>query len=467
MMMTFGANRCLTIKPTKEMKKNLFMVAAVALMAMVSCNKEDINNGGVDVTPEPTVTVEFEAGFAVETKTALDAEGTKTVWTAEDRISINGQEFKVSEIKEDGKAIFVNVADLPADFAAPFTAIYPYGSDGKVPAEQTAVAGNFDPNAVIETATSETHSLSFSNVTSLLKFQVAAACDAVTLTSDDDLATDSKEVTISGDFVAGSTYYVAVLPGEKANFAVSVDGYVVKSASSVNIATSSIVNMKTLPEPKTIVYMKPSSVWTGMNGRYAAYCWIDDNHTEWYDMADSDNDGIYEAEISVTYKNVIFCSMNASTSENNWDNMEEQTADLKVPSDNNNCYLIFENKWMTVAEAKAFTEPEVVVKKYLYLKPNSNWKADNARFAAYFFGNGERWISMTDSDNDGIYEVELPSDKSFPSVIFCRMNPSTSANNWDNRWNQTADLTIPKDGKNLYTVKDGTWDKGGGTWSTK
>ena len=127
------------------MKKNLFMVAAVALMAMVSCNKEEINNGGVETTPEPTVIVEFEAGFEVETKTALNAEGTKTVWTLEDRISINGQEFKVSEIKEDGKAIFVNVADLPADFGAPFTAIYPYGSDGKVPAEQTAVAGNFDP----------------------------------------------------------------------------------------------------------------------------------------------------------------------------------------------------------------------------------------------------------------------------------------------------------------------------------
>ena len=108
------------------MKKNLFMVAAVALMAMVSCNKEEVNNGGVEVTPEPTVIVEFEAGFDIETKTALDAEGTKTVWTLEDRISINGQEFKVSEIKEDGKAIFVNVADLPAAFGAPFTAIYPY-----------------------------------------------------------------------------------------------------------------------------------------------------------------------------------------------------------------------------------------------------------------------------------------------------------------------------------------------------
>ena len=44
------------------------------------------------------------------------------------------------------------------------------------------------------------------------------------------------------------------------------------------------------------------------------------------------------------------------------------------------------------------------------------------------------------------------------------MNPSASGNNWNNKWNQTADLVY--DGvNNHYTVKAGTWDKGGGTWS--
>ncbi len=230
------------------MKKNLFMVAAVALMALVSCNKEEIDNNVVEQPQEePTVIVEFEAGFDVETKTALDADGKKTVWKSDDRISINGQEFTVSEIKEDGKAIFVNVSKLPEDFAAPFTAIYPYGSDGSVPANQDAVAGNFDPKAVIEKATSDNYSLSFKNETSLLKFQVEAACDAVTLSSDDDLATGSKTVTINGDFKTGETYYVAVLPGTKNNFVVRIDGYLSKNAASVTINRSTIANMKTLP----------------------------------------------------------------------------------------------------------------------------------------------------------------------------------------------------------------------------
>jgi len=113
-------------------------------------------------------------------------------------------------------------------------------------------------------------------------------------------------------------------------------------------------------------------------------------------------------------------------------------------------------------------EPEVTA-NMLYLKPNSNWKVDNARFAAYFFVNGDKWVSMTDSDSDGIYEVNIPEGYDYGSgnVIFCRMNPNTTANNWNNKWNQTADLAIPKDGTNLCTVKDGTWDNGGGTWSVK
>ena len=40
----------------------------------------------------------------------------------------------------------------------------------------------------------------------------------------------------------------------------------------------------------------------------------------------------------------------------------------------------------------------------LYLKPNGEWLADNARFAAYFFnGSGDTWVSMTDGDGDGYY----------------------------------------------------------------
>ena len=113
-------------------------------------------------------------------------------------------------------------------------------------------------------------------------------------------------------------------------------------------------------------------------------------------------------------------------------------------------------------------EPEVT-EKVVYLKPNSNWTQANARFAAYFFGGtpNEVWVSMT-AVGDGTYQVNLPEGYDYGcNIIFCRMNPGTTANNWTNKWNQTSDLTTPTDGKNLYTVKAGTWDKGGGSWSVK
>ena len=112
-------------------------------------------------------------------------------------------------------------------------------------------------------------------------------------------------------------------------------------------------------------------------------------------------------------------------------------------------------------------EPEVT-EKVVYLKPNSNWTQSNARFAAYFWtNNGNVWVSMT-AVGDGTYVVHLPEGYDYGcNVIFCRMNPSTTANNWNNKWNQTSDLKTPTDGKNLYTVANGTWDKGGGTWSVK
>ena len=102
----------------------------------------------------------------------------------------------------------------------------------------------------------------------------------------------------------------------------------------------------------------------------------------------------------------------------------------------------------------------------LYLVPNSNWMQDNARFAVYSWNSSgtNAWTDMTDPDGDGVYEAAAPDGHG--NVIFCRMNPNAPANDWGNKWNQTTDLTVPTDGTNCYTVAEGTWDNGGGTWST-
>ena len=87
----------------------------------------------------------------------------------------------------------------------------------------------------------------------------------------------------------------------------------------------------------------------------------------------------------------------------------------------------------------------------LYLKPNSNWLQSGARFAVYTWDGGEQWFDMVDSNGDGVYEVELPATIS--NIIFCRMSPSATANNWNNKWNQSADLKVQTDGNNCYAVQ--------------
>ena len=99
----------------------------------------------------------------------------------------------------------------------------------------------------------------------------------------------------------------------------------------------------------------------------------------------------------------------------------------------------------------------------LFFKPSDNWKEASARFAAYFFNDSSNtWLDLTDADGDGYYECALPSG--YTSVIFCRMNPSTTENNWDNKWTQSGDLTLPTDGSNCFTADSG-WDCTG-SWST-
>ena len=103
--------------------------------------------------------------------------------------------------------------------------------------------------------------------------------------------------------------------------------------------------------------------------------------------------------------------------------------------------------------------------KTLYLKPNDNWKSAQAWFAVYLFDNDTKekeWVKMEKVD-DTVYKAEVPSK--YPNVIFCRMNSANSESlSWDNTWNQTNDLNFDAT-NNCYTVTEGAWSKGDGTWS--
>lgn len=95
--------------------------------------------------------------------------------------------------------------------------------------------------------------------------------------------------------------------------------------------------------------------------------------------------------------------------------------------------------------------------KTIYLQPNTgdNSWSNNARYAVYAFDeSANEWYDMSAvADHEGIFQATVSDN--YPSVIFCRMNPDQAENNWNNRWNQTEDLTVPAD-KDLYIIAAST-----------
>lgn len=102
--------------------------------------------------------------------------------------------------------------------------------------------------------------------------------------------------------------------------------------------------------------------------------------------------------------------------------------------------------------------------RYITLEPNNDWKSDGARFAVFLCNGstGDRWYSMEDKDGDGIFEVKINVGENHKTIIFCRMNGGNTTNNWNNKWNQTGDLSYPTSN---FHFKITSW--GGGTWSNR
>lgn len=100
----------------------------------------------------------------------------------------------------------------------------------------------------------------------------------------------------------------------------------------------------------------------------------------------------------------------------------------------------------------------------VYFITTTQWSDGSPRYAAYFFldSKNAKWVDMEKDSSSGYYFCKKPSG-SYPSVIFCRMNPKTTENSWDNKWDQTSDLTIPTD-KDTYKYAEGQWSEGTGEW---
>ena len=425
-------NRCLTIKTKKEMKKNLFMVAAVALMALVSCNKEEINNG----VQEPASDIVFVAEFEQEadTKIALGekVDGVrKTTWVAGDMIKINGTEFSA---KEAGEVTEFTTATSFTE-ATTYRAVYPASSYISTAAVDIPAAQNGTfASASIAVAESSTTSLKFNNLVTILKFRVPVNCSKVTFESTASIAgritvkyTDgvmtpdysgvtqpSKTINVTGTFVPDTDYYVAVKPGTH-TFTVKIDDEVSKaSTKAVTVERSKILNMGVLPEP--VVAENAVLRINNKNG--------------WGDL-------------KITIKQGSTTLVNAKPMVNEGDNIFAYSIDPQYIGKEVTYFI--GHSWYTTSTKtttlKADSEATAITLNTIYLQPGT-WDQNSATFGAWIWGTGVADTMLTGKKvSNDFYEFEIPAD-GYKNVIFLRCDKNNTTADWSRKWNQTENLTL-------------------------
>ena len=481
------------------------------MIAAVSCDKF----GDDALTLDPGADAFIASIEGADTKTVI--EGMKSYWSGTEGIrvldgSLKGGKVYRAEVEEKSQTAIFSPIEATTPNADDYLAVYPEGPAGDVewsgnidkvasvfwlPGNQNAVAGSYDPSTHIAVAYTKAGNnvLDFKNVNALVK--VVIPYDNITEVcfygnNKEKIAGNFKvlynggepvvsEATydyakISGEFVRGAAYYISILPqtfteGFTIEFVMDGMKYVKKHNSKYILSRNQIMELPAIEygqfEPEDgKVYLIPNEEWKGDAARFSAYFYDAASSNVWVDMTRVSNTYVYECSVPTDkdYIGVVFCRMNPSSTSNGW------TQNTQLWNKTGDQLLCIGNQFKITGWDKGEWKGSPIFTDYLFLKPNDNWKKDGARFAAYFFGNGDTWVSLKDVNLDGIHEVRKPTVKKYPNVIFCRMDNNVPTNSWDKGenkpfWNKTSDLTIPTNGNNQYTVKEGTWDTGGGTWS--
>ena len=106
------------------------------------------------------------------------------------------------------------------------------------------------------------------------------------------------------------------------------------------------------------VYLKPNDKWKTDNMRFAAYFYVssNDSKNKWMNMELTSIDGVYSCDIPTEYEgaddynHVIFCRMDPSNKDNNWDNCKNQSDHFQLFSTESgtfdkNCFTLWNDQW--------------------------------------------------------------------------------------------------------------------------
>ena len=173
------------------------------------------------------------------------------------------------------------------------------------------------------------------------------------------------------------------------------------------------------------LYLKPSAKWLQDGGRYAMYFFNSTPDTNaWVSMTDTDGDGTYSGAVPAgKWTNVIFCRMDGTKPENNWDNRKEQTSDL-VPDPDTDCYTVSADKWSvysaTSTEPTSATETTAPTTQptdapsgdtiTVYAINDASWSSVKIHYWGGSSSTSWPGNDMTSYSGTKVFKAEIPAD---------------------------------------------------------
>ena len=401
------------------------MVAAVALFAAASCNKE-LPQENLPAVGETVVYTASTDG--ADTKAVLNEETNKSEWEAGDAITVHdGTKGWTFTAAEAGANVDFSNSEGFGEYRS-VLAVYPAGTytadvEAKtamayIPTYQSVMAGTYDDKAALAVAYSENDKFAFKNAHALIKFTVKSP--------------NIKAIEFYGN------------NGE------AITGNMLVSLNEKN-TISSVVGQETVFEEGT------DNEWTG-KGTWVKCSSADENNNWCF----TNGETYYAVIAPASFDEGV--SLNIFLNDGSYEGKKIEKVKTTTSG-----LILKANTILNIGDVE-YVAPATVEK--VYLQPGV-WGADNAWFSAHFFNSvgGAEDVKMTDEDADGVYEVSVPAG--MESVVFCRMNPEYTEFGWDvwegetevenHVWNKTADLSIPlaEDTKVYYNVTD--WEAG--EWS--
>ena len=392
-------------------KYALFTLAAVASLLAISCAKENITDTAIEKavvdpwTPVPLTEVTalpgshtLNAGFDNNTKSALN--GSSVEWSAGDTFTMMGYSGGSYQVANYTTTAGGALASFTGGSTISYTenglhCLYPAASfntptnlggllhiPARIPTVQAATPGSVAPGANLSYAQAATQSddLHFKNMLALVKFKlsgdVVSQVKSVTFRGVSNLAgifylslssatpafetgwtssAASRSVKLTGDFVAGQDYYIAVAPGVQDGFTMlfeNSDGskFIKKVSSKVlTLSRSRIVDFGTINlgadfpavDPTPTPYMTasagaPKSVTMVVIPDGFTEAQLDDFETK----ARSGIDALFNTEPFKTYKNYFQVWILKQASNESGANITDGSGNITTARD---CY--FGTRW--------------------------------------------------------------------------------------------------------------------------